>query len=268
MTIWQAEVRERRYTVSIAKGAAAISEIRRLLQCWTPGEDYSAFMKRVQQSGVLGKQTDRRARDMVKEVFRPRLLTPDDRAARTLKQFLEAGGEGQTFKELLFLYQARAEDLLYDFTVMRFWPACRSGALLMTLDDVLAFFDEAVQTGRLPSPWSRQVQIKVARGVLAALREFGFLRQETRGRREIVPYRITDAGVACLAHELHFRGLPDAAVVEHPDWGLFGLDRATVLDRLDALGPPAGLLVQRAGSVVRITWSHPAMEALTHALTQ
>ena len=268
MIMEQAKAGGRRYTVRIAKGAAAINELRTLLQCWNPGEDYSAFMRRVQRIDVLSKQTDRRARDMVQEVFRPRLLMPDDRAARALKQFLAAGGNSQTFKEALFLYEARAEALLYDFTILRFWPACRSGALLMTLDDVLTFFDEAVQTGRLSSPWSKQVQIKVARGVLGALRDFGFLREEKQGRREIVLYRMTDAGVAYLAHELHFRGLPDATVVEHPDWALFGLDRTNALQRLDALGPQAGLLVQRAGSVVRITWSHPSMEALVHALTR
>jgi hypothetical protein len=112
------------------------------------------------------------------------------------------------------------------------------------------------------------VQVKVARGVLGALREFGFVREDKRRRREIVPYRITDGGVAFLAHELHLRGLADAAVVEHPDWGLFGLGRDQMLDRLDGLGPAAGLFVQRAGSVVRITWSHSSMESLINALTR
>jgi hypothetical protein len=41
-----------------------------------------------------------------------------------------------------------------------------------------------------------------------------------------------------------------------------------VLERLDALGAEAGLLVQRAGSVVRISWSHPSMEALIDATTR
>jgi len=195
------------------------------------------------------------------------LLTPDDTAARALKQFLEAGGNPQTFKELLFLYEARSEALLYDFVVMKFWPMCRSGALLITIDDALAFFQAAVQGGHLTQPWSDQVQLKVARGVLGALREFRFIREDKRRRREIVPYRITDGGVAFLAHELHLHGLSDAAVVEHPDWGLFGLGRDQVLDRLDGLGPAAGLFVQRAGSVVRITWSHSSMESLINALT-
>jgi hypothetical protein len=79
---------------------------------------------------------------------------------------------------------------------------------------------------------------------------------------------MTDRGILYLVHELHFRGMPDAVVVEHSDWRLYGLDRAHLLDRLDILGPGAGLLIQRAGSVVRITWSHSSMESLIHALTR
>jgi hypothetical protein len=256
----------RRYTVAIAKGSAAIGDIKTMLSYWTPEQTQEEFLQCIQQSGVLGKHTARRTSDLFREVFRPRLLTPDDRAARALKRFLEAGGDSQTFKEMLFLYEARAEDLLYDFTTLKFWPACRAGVLWMTPDDVLSFFDEAVQDGRLPKQWSSQVQIKIARGVLGALREFGFLREDKRGHREVVTYRVSDAGVAYLAHDLHFSGLSDAAVVEHPDWGLFGLGRNQVLERLDALSRSDGLIVQRAGSVVRITWTHATMESLIDAI--
>jgi hypothetical protein len=242
--------------------------MRALLEVWQPGESVGDLLERISERDVLGKQTAQRTQDMVDRVFGPRLLQPDDRAARWLKYFLAADGHPQTFREILFVYQARADDLLYDFTVERFWTACHEGALVLTAADALAFFDQASHLGLLPEPWSQQVQVKVARGLLAALRSYGFLREDTRGRKEIVPYRLSDAGLAYLAHELHFRAVPDGDLVEHPDWALFGLDRTTVLERLDALGAEAGLLVQRAGSVVRISWSHPSMEALIDATTR
>ncbi len=268
MTTPAPELRKRRYTVAIAKGATAIDEIKALLRSWEPGSNHLDLMRQAQQSDLVGKQSARRAQDMVKEVFRPRLLVPDDLAARALKQFLAQDGDNQAFKEMLFLYEARAEAILYDFTVQKFWPACRAGALLLRVDDVLAFFDEAVQQGRLSSPWSMNVQVRIASGVLRALRDFGLLREPKRGRHEIVPYRMTDCAVAYLAHELHFRGFADAAVVDHPDWELFGLDRSHLLTRLDALPAAAGMLVQHAGSVVRITWPHDSMEMLINALTR
>ncbi len=268
MTAQQDSTSERHYTVGISKGAASINEIRTLLGLWTPGVDRSEFLERIQQTGALGKQTAYRTKDMVNRVFRPRLLTPDDSAARALKQFLEEGGANQTLKELLLLYEARSDDLLYDFIKQRFWTLAYAGALVFQVEDVLAFFGEAAHDGRLPQPWSKQVQVKIARGILGALRDFGFLREDKRGRREIVMYRMTDAGIAYLAHELHFCGLPDGTLVGHADWGLFGLDRVHLLNRLDALGPQAGLVVQRAGSVVQITWSHSSMESVVHALTR
>ena len=79
-----------------------------------------------------------------------------------------------------------------------------------------------------------------------------------------VPYHshLSDEGAAYLARELHDQGLSDSAMCEHPDWGLFGLDRGRVLGRLDNLADQFGLLVQRAGSVVRITWKHASIEEL------
>jgi len=55
MTTLEPRAQEHRYTVAIAKGAAAINEIKTLLQCWVPGEDYWELRSRVQQSDVLGK---------------------------------------------------------------------------------------------------------------------------------------------------------------------------------------------------------------------
>ncbi len=258
----------RSYSMAIIKGAAPIEEIRALLQLWQPGDDALTFQRHVTEIDIVGKQTARRARDLVKEVFRPRLLTPDDRQARWLKRYSEAGGESQLFKEALFLYEARAEAVLYDFVIMEFWPACLSGTLTLGVDEVLDFIREAALSGRIGKPWSESNQRRVASAIMVALRGFGFLRGDKTGRREIARYRVSDPMVAYLAHDLHFRDLPDATVVEHSDWGLFGLNREGTLDRLDALGPRAGLIVQRAGSVVRITWSHQSMESLIDALTR
>ena len=268
MTSAPIETRARHYTVSITKGAALINEMKTLLRQWSPSEDYRVFLERIQQTGVLSKETAYRTHDLVNRVFRPRLLTPDDRAARALKLLFEAGVDNSALNELLLLYSARADDVLYDFVVRRFWPLARSGAVLMQVDAALSFLEEINRTGQVSQVWTQTTQLRIARGLLAALRDFGLLRQAKRGRREIVLYRLTAVSVAYLAHELHFAGLPDAAVAEHADWGLYGLDRAHVLDRLDLLGPRLGLLVQRAGSVVRITWSQPSMESLIHVLTR
>ena len=84
-------------------------------------------------------------------------------------------------------------------------------------------------------------------------------------RSSFIASRIQDLPTS--AHDLHLGAFPDGALVEHPDWCLFGLDRSHLLDRLDALPPTCGLLVQRAGSVVRITWKYSSMEEFIDAIT-
>ena len=121
------------------------------------------------------------------------------------------------------------------------------------------------QPGRL-TPRAANVQVKIARGVLSMLRDVGFLREERRGHRELLSYHVSDECAAYLAYELHETGLSDAAMCEDPDWRVFGLDRGSVLGRLDHLGENTGMLVQRAGSVVRITWKYQSVEDLIDGL--
>jgi hypothetical protein len=68
-----------------------------------------------------------------------------------------------------------------------------------------------------------------------------------------------------LAYDLHFTGLTDQAVIDHLDWQLFGLKRPQILQALSDIGSKCGLLVQQAGSVVRITWNFASMDEVIDA---
>lgn len=256
---------DRRYTIALCKGAALVDETRTLVQHWIPGEEVDHFVDRVLRDNMLARLTAYRTKDIVRRVFARRFLVPTDAPARRLKRLMDHGPR-KLFAEVLFLYAARADPLLYDFTSEVFWPACRRGRSVLTRDDVVAFLAEAADRGLIEQPWSANVQVKIARGVLSTLRDVGFLREERRGHREIVSYYLSDEGAAYLAYELHETGLSDSAMCEHPDWLLFGLDRGRVLGRLDNLAENKGMLVQQAGSVVRITWKYESVEELIDGL--
>jgi hypothetical protein len=259
--------RERRpYTVTgLTKGTPSLDEIQTLLMNWRPDESPVDFAERVRREGILAKQTARRVQDLVVRIFRPWFLEPDDRAARRLKAFVEAGGDRIALNELVFLCKARNEAVLYDFTRERFWPACHDGALYLRTVDIEDFLQEAQEAGLTTKRLSSQTQARLARGIFGALTDVGFLGAERRYAREYVLYRPTDFTIAYLAYDLHLAGLTDGALVEHPDWGLFGLTREHTLDRLDVLDERAGMIVQRAGSVVSITWLHATMDEVIHA---
>ncbi len=259
---------QRKYSTAISKGAGMIEETRRLLEHWRPGEPLDDFTRRVQTEGLLGNSTAYRTRDVVKRVFAPRFLRPSDMPARILQRVIASGLPGRVFTEILFVFAARQDPLVYDFTIQEYWPSVRRGRPVMDTDPMLSFLSEAHYDGRLDNQWSEKVSVRIARCVLGLLRDVGFLRETTRRRREIVNYRMSDEGVAILARELHESGVTDFSLCSHTDWGLFGMMRWEVEERLDGLGEQRGIIVQRAGSVVHFTWAVKSIEELIDVLAR
>jgi len=201
-------------------------------------------------------------------MFAWRFLRPDSRPAILLKRLLEKGRTEQLFSDLCLLYAARNDDLLRDSVTRIYWPAVAEGRLTLSPQNVVEFLRRAEGDGRLPKPWSEQVKVKVARGVLKAMVDFGLLVEVSRTRRELIRFRPTDRTIVYLAYDLHFAGSTDAAVVEHRDWSLFGLTRPDVASALDRLSAEGWWLAQVAGSVVRITWKIANMEEVVDALAR
>lgn len=268
MTSLTSSSKDVRYNTSIVKGAALVGEMQKLLENWQPSEPYDAFLSRVQHQDMLGKSTAYRTKDIVRRVFARRLLIPTDKPARLLKQIMQSNLPSSTFNEMLLVYSSRKDPLIHDFILQEFWPAARSGRNILDTDMVRTFLSGATYDGRINPPWSDNVELRVARSILGLLRDVGFLRETQRGRKEIVNYRITDEGTAILARELYESGVSDSSLSEHQDWGLFGLSRTDVLDRLDGIGEERGLIVQRAGSVVRLTWFVKSMEEMINVLAR
>jgi hypothetical protein len=133
---------------------------------------------------------------------------------------------------------------------------------------LVEFLRQAEREGKILEPWSEQVKLKVARGVLKAMADFGFLVEVGRGRRELVHFRPTDLALVFLAYDLHFSGSTDAGVVGHRDWALLGLTSRDVASALDRLSSEHWWLAQVAGSVVRISWKYSNMEEVVDAIAR
>ncbi len=253
------------YTIAISKGSALLNEMKALLRAWTPDEPVKEFSERVIREDVLGKMTAQRAKDVVRRVFANRFLVPDPPPARYLHRLLLGNKVGQLFSDLCLLYSARKDSLLRDVIILVYWPSVAEGRLVISPKEVVQFFRHAEEQGRIPQPWSEPVKIKVARGVLRALAEYGLIREINR-RREIVMYRPADKAIVFIAYELHQRGFSDSAVVAHPDWSLFGLRERDVVAEIDRLSGEGWWLAQAAGEVVRISWKHKSMDEVIDAL--
>jgi hypothetical protein len=254
------------YTTAISKGAAMLEETRKLVNYWSSEETLDSFAKRVHEQGLLGNATAYRTKDIVKRVFATRYLKPNDRPAIILKNVLNSGLPLRTFYELVLLFSARTDPLLYDYTAHAYWPAVRQGRIMLDTDMVANFLSEAVLDGRLENIWSESVTVRIARCLLGFLRDIGYLRNRNRTSREIVNYRVTDETLAILARDLHEQGITDSALNEHPDWGLYGLMPNDVISRLETLGEHRGIIIQQTGAVIKITWRINSLEGLIDVL--
>jgi hypothetical protein len=256
-----------RYTIAICKGSALVEETKTLLRAWQPNESIVDFQSRVLSEDLLGRATAYRVKDIVRRVFARRLMVPDIEPALRLKSLLHAG-KARVVSDLLLLYSARQDDALRDVIVDVYWPAVREGQLTITARQVVGFLRHAEANGRMTEPWSEQVRLKVARGLLGALVGFGMMREIARGRRETISFHPSDGALVYLAYDLHFCGLTDAALVGHRDWRVFGLDELDARNALDRIMPTGWGVIQAAGSVVRISWKYNAMEDVVDALAR
>ena len=256
------------YTIRISKGAALIPETRSLLREWTASEDAAQLAKRVLESDLLGKATARRVRDIVQRCFGPRYLAPARCPAQHLKTLVETRPSGDWFRDLCLLYTARADRLIRDAVTVLLAGARDEGRLALSVDAAVTFLCEAEQNERMATRWAAETKKKIARGLLKALGEFGFLANSGRGAKEIQPFAPHPVAIAYLAYELHFSNVTDAGVASHDDWSLWLLNNAAVRDRLDELSRHGLWVFQAAGSVVRITWNVSTMEEAVDVLAR
>ena len=250
---------------SLIKGTASLDELRALFLSWRPGEAPVDFAKRIRAEGILVKQTAQRADDLVLRVFRPWFLMPDTTAVERLQKIFRKNVDWHVLNELILLYKSRAEAVLFDYLIKSFWVQFQEGALYLRMVDVENFLNEARETGFIENEWSSYTQTRLAYGLLRVVKEVGFVKEEKRELYSFITYRVSNFFANYLAYDLHLAGLSDQAIVEHPDWRLFGLNRSQVLQKLSDLGDQSGIVMQQAGSVVRVTWLYKSMDEVIDA---
>lgn len=254
-----------RYTQALSKGGSLLNETRILLEHWTPGESEQELAERVLQGDVLGKATARRVLDIVR-VFTLRYLTPDDDPARHLKYLVEHGASGRMIADLMLFYSLRRDPLLRDFVAQVYWPSVRAGRLVMTNSDVMGLLIAAESDGRIVKRWSDEIRRDMCGRAMIAITDFGLLKPVRPAVREVSSYRPADETLVYLAYLLHDRGVTDAALANAPEWSWFGFEPEEVWSQLDLLARNGWFLVQRAGDVRRVSWTHGNVDGVLNVI--
>jgi len=256
---------EQAYTTRLQAGLGLISETERLLDLWEPGMDNPALLDRALGSGDFPTMTARRLRNIVSEGFSPRYLVQDGWPASALKS-MQGALSDQDRKQLFLLFTCRANRILADFIREVYWPQYAAGSTSLTKKDALNFVDDAVAEGTTTTSWSDSTRTRVSSYLLGACADFGLLGVMAAGGRKIETFGPTTFVTNFLAHDLHFRGLGDSAVLNHEDWGLFGLGPDDVLAELKQIAMRGEIIVQSAAGLVQISWKHKNMEELADAV--
>jgi hypothetical protein len=255
------------YTTQLQAGLGLFDETRTLLELWRPGMNGNLLKQAALTSGRFPAMTARRLRNIVIESFAPRYLVDDAQPARILKQ-LHGALAPVDLRQLILLFTCRATPILASFIREAYWPSYAAGAATMDNDSARTFVQRGVDDGKTATRWSEGTVKRVARYLTSACADFGLLEPGSRSRRRILRIRVSSQVVALLAHDLHFRGIADNALLAHPDWALFGLDRQEVLEEFRRLALRNLWIVQAAGDAAHIGWLHKDMETVCDVIAQ
>ena len=253
------------YTPRLGAGLGLVAETGRLLELWQPGLTEPGLLHAALEVGAFPSVSARRLKNIVVEAFGPRFLTDGGRPAQLLKAI--QGRIGATdFRQLLLVYTCRANAVLGDFTREVYWGRYAAGLGAVLKEDAQAFVARAVADGKTRTRWSDTTILRVSQYLLGACTDFGLVGAMRGTGRVILPFRITPVVASFLAHDLHFRGLGDNAVVHHREWMLFGLEPNDTLDEMKRLALKGQIIFQSAGGIAHIAWRLKSVEELPDVL--
>lgn len=253
-----------RYTTRLQKGGALIEDMRVLVRAWTDEETGTQRDRSVLQN-VLAKETRARAADTFLRAYLPRFVHGSPAAAwRVVRPLEDRDLPIEVLRPIYYWVTARSEPLLYDFVRGYLYPAFRRGQESLPVGDAKGWI--AVKLATQGVAWSPTVTLKVARGLLAALRDFRVLEGAVK-KRIAAPYLPLQA-FAYLAFSLHKSGLSPRRILAHADWELFLLPQE-LTERLALEAHQAKLLTySAAGNIVRLEFPADTFEGMADVVAR
>lgn len=260
------ERRRHHYSTALTQAQGIVPDCIQLFELWTEGMSASDLFEATRRLGVLGSDSERRARNIVIEGFGSRFLrAPHDTVAPFLKALLPKI-DPRLRLEILLLYALRQHGIFFDFMVEVYWPAIRAGRVNLDRSEILALIDRGRIERKLSSDWSEAVRKRVGSYVLGVARDFELLGDVRGGRRPIRQWIPSDGLNLYLAYDLHFLGLADDEVVAADEWQALGLERGDVVAYLHRLDQRGHLTLQDSGVICRIEWKYQDRSRLNDAL--
>lgn len=249
----------RRYGVDICYGTCQIDRCLETIQQWEPGLDGSALYRKIRTEASAPGTKLSTLEHFVRKFFGHRFLTPEGLAWTHLLKFHASALSRGIVTQIMYLLSARFDPMVRDFVLAVYWPRVKSGQQLFTASTSLDFLEAAAQEGR-PGAAGSDLRLKRnSSGINGICTGFGLWKKQGKQFVATPPVIYPDLTLL-LACELHERGFSDKEVVEHRDWGFFGLTREEVLRELKSSRYMNAFLVQASGDIVNISWKKTMVE--------
>lgn len=252
-------MRNTKYTYNLGKGIGLIDETLSLLSICDDNTTRDSLAEYVQENNFLAKCTAQRSIDIVKLVFYPRFMKNNPNTPLWLKSIRNKGLMLSQFKQLLMLYCARENAVMYDYLKDILFYLKEDGFARIPDDSTKKFIDNIIEEGK--ASWGDIAAKKNASAIRAAMVEFDMINR----KGDILPYEISNFNLLYIMHELHFEGLSDIAIWNHEDWKIFGLDKYALLERIMELNIRGGFIAQCTGDLMTISWNYKSMEEFINA---
>ena len=235
------------FTTRLQKGGALLSDMRSLVAVWSDEVDLLNPLPTAIEA--LSKATVPRAKDIYVRAFNPRFINGSPPNAWKLARALEdCKADIELIRPFYYWITARVERPLYDFVTDVLYSTSRSASLEVRIDEVAAWIGRKVANES--KKWTPTVTRKVARGILAALRDFGIL--HGKARKYIAPFNFPVQVCALISFCLQESGLSGLNIVKHLDWRLFLLGEIGIEHLLLECHQHGWLGFETAGNIYRI----------------
>ena len=210
------------YNTRIQKGGALLEDMRMIVRSWEEikGVDATSDIRR-----LLGKKTLARSKDTLVRTFVPRFIQGDPPNAWKIVRLLEdKNAAPEVLRPIYYWITARSDRLLYEFVTEELVHVARSGDGSVRIDETAAWISSHIK--KAGQGWTPTVTLKVGRGILAALRDFGILEGGTKKR--IAPVHLPMEAFCYISFWLERLGHGGGSLINHSDWGLFLLSQPIV----------------------------------------
>jgi hypothetical protein len=173
---------------------------------------------------------------------------------------------GAVLDKILYYHTALADRLLYDSITEIVLPMHERGLIDIDVGTFQRFLSKWVAEGKSSGNWSETTMVRIAQGLLSALRDFGVLQGEVN--KKIAPIFLPVEAFSYIVFYMKQHQPSGAKILELPDWKLFFLSREGVERFLFEAHQRDLLEYHVAGSVTRLTFPANTLEEYANVLAQ